>query len=507
MSIGEQIRDAILGLQKFSTHSGFGDPVSVPLTADLALYAERAGDARIWEQIIVGGGTVTPIDGEAILSITGAASDAVALQSLRRARYQPGYGSIIRFAGRFATGGVADSRQFLGAFTEEDGLFVGFEGTEFGVFHRHDRALEITTLTITTGSAGVETGTVTLAGTAHIVALTGTVPPATAEEHTAAQIAAAGPYADTGSLYDAYNIGDTVVFVRRLAGPPPAGAFSFASSGVAAGTFAEDQLGRVGTQTFAPLGKHVGQLKSLDPLNGLGPSKITTNPQFANVYGISFGWLGYSGATFLIKDPDEPRFWPFHQLKWVNSPAAVEVLLRDPRMSVGGTVASLGSTTPIDLAMGSLLAGIAGEIVTGPKWARTLVATGVGINEVTVCGIQNSAVLNGRVNRRRLTITSIAVSNTGSKEATIRLRLNPVQSLEHWSQENPQSILLEDTVPSLVSGGTLIRALPVGAGETIFFSFVDDPIELDRTQSLGITGQTPASTTSLLVIANGNEDP
>lgn len=506
MSIGEQIRDAILGLRKFNTHSDFGDPVTVPLTPDVAAYAERAADTRIWEQFLGGTGTITTPGGEALLATGGGIGSFATLRTLKRVRYQPGYGAIMRFAGRFPSGGVALSTQQYGPQTAEDGLFIGYDGVDFGVFHRHERALEIQTLTISVGAGGVESGTVTLAGTPHAVALTATPPGIPAANHTAAEIAIQGPYADSGATYNAFNVDDTVVFIRQLHGDPPAGANSFSSTGVAAGTFAQTQDGADGTQRFAPLGKDVGPLRSLDPLNGRGVSKITLDPTLGNVYALGFGWLGYAGATFMVKDPDSARFWPFHRLEWANTSVATTTSLRDPRMPVGGVVASLGTAVDVQMAMGSVLGGVAGQILDGPRWEREVDTIGIGVVEVTVCGIQNAAVLNDKINRRRLTISSVIVANTGTKRATFRFRVDPTVVIAHWSQADVNSIVLTDETQDTVTGGNVIGALQVAAGGSERFIF-DPPLELERTQSMFVSGQTPSATTDATVIILGNEDP
>jgi hypothetical protein len=509
MSIGEQIRDAILA-QGVEVRSGFGDTVTVPMRADLALYSQRAEDPRVFRQFLASGGAISIATAEATLSTGVSAGASATMLSVRHIRYQPGFGSRVRIAGRFPFGGVEDSIQLLGAFTSEDGLMIGFSGEQFGVFHRLDRALEIQKLTVTAGAAGAETATITLAGTGHAVPLTLNTSSATDEAHAAAEIAAFSPYADATATYLAYNYGETVYFVRQAHGDPPAGAYSMSSTGTAAGAFTQSQDGADGTQLFAPIGLPVGtmtsQFETLDPLDGSGPSKIVLDPTVGNVYSIDFGWLGYSGATFLLKQPRGEGFVPFYRLNWANTSFADRVLLRDPRLTIGASIASLGSTTDIQMAAGSMFGGVAGDVIVGPQWARTAESINIGTTEVAICGVQNAAVLFDLINRRRLNIRSVIVTNFGVKTAIVRLRADPDLTLPLWVQADPNSIVLDDTSNTPVSGGTLIRALPVAPGETIELDFIADPLRLDRTQILSITAQTSSSTTSVVVIVQGNED-
>lgn len=84
-----------------------------------------------------GDGAVTQVDNKAHLE-TGAASNSVAvLKSKRSLKYHSGQGAMVRFTALF-TEGVADSLQIIGIGDENDGFFVGFNGTQFGVLKRHE---------------------------------------------------------------------------------------------------------------------------------------------------------------------------------------------------------------------------------------------------------------------------------------------------------------------------------------------------------------------------------
>lgn len=59
------------------------------------------------------------------------------LESLRFLRYAPGQGGNIMFAGSFSQG-VPGNTQIIGAGTQTNGLFYGYNNTDFGILHRRN---------------------------------------------------------------------------------------------------------------------------------------------------------------------------------------------------------------------------------------------------------------------------------------------------------------------------------------------------------------------------------
>lgn len=482
----------------------FGDPIQVSLTADIAQYASRAADTRQWAQSTVSGGGIAVSNGEAVLSSGVNVGASATLRSVNRVRYQPGFSNVIRFAGRFPTGGVAGSSQYMGAFHEEDGLFIGYSGTSFGVFHRYLRKQEIQTLTITAAATGAGNVTVTLGGTGHTVAVTNAGGVAA---KTASEIAAGGPFADAASSYSAWQIGSTVVFVRAQIGAPPSNTYTLNGGATgAAGTFAQTQAGTNGTQSFAALGQTTGAFLALDALDGNGPSQITIDPTKANVYAVTYGWLGYAGAVFWIKDPSFDRFWPVTRLQWAGTAQGTSVFISDPHLSVGASVESTSSSTNLQIGMGSALGAVAGEIVAGPEWARDATIASFGSSEVPLLSLANAPTLTNTVNRRSMFVLSFTISNYGAKEATFRVRKGAALTGPQWVRSDSASIVLADTAATAVSGGNLVKGVSLAAGGSITF-VLNLSIRLNAQETLTITGQTTAATSSALVVINGYEDP
>jgi hypothetical protein len=507
MSVEEHIRDALLG-RGVSLRSVLVDEIVRRTVPDLALFAERATDERVFEQLTLLSGSVSVAQAIATVSSGTTAFAVSELRSLRRVRSQPGAGSRVQFAGQFLAAGVADSLQLFGAFHLEDGLMVGYNGTQFGVFHRFDRALEIQALTITAGAAGAETATVTIGGAAHAVPLTlNPFPSISNAAFTASEVGAFGPYADTsGVLWEATAIGEEVIFIRSVAGVPPAG-FSLLSTGAAAGTFAQAQAGDTGSQFFAAIGLPeetvTDHLESLDPLDGTGPSRIDFNPLLNNSYSID---AAQNGAVFSILDPDGKTYHPFYRATWLNTALSDSLFVRDPRLNIAARVESVGSTTDLGIAVSMMAGGVAGAVIDGPKWARTIEVVEVDTVEKTICTLMNAPTLYDTINRRRAQIQTLFVTNTGNKELIVRLRVNPILTNSHFERVDEDSIIIDGGIASSVSNGYLIRAVAVAPLSTTEFNLIENPIELDRNEVLAVTGQTSASTTGAICIMNGIED-
>jgi hypothetical protein len=88
------------------------------------------------EQTLTGSGTATATDGLLVLSTTAASSSSATLASHDTIVYQPGQGVLARFTALFTTGATG-SKQLAGIGTDNDGYFIGYNGTRFGVCRKY----------------------------------------------------------------------------------------------------------------------------------------------------------------------------------------------------------------------------------------------------------------------------------------------------------------------------------------------------------------------------------
>lgn len=82
---------------------------------------------------LTNGGTVSAEDSQAVLRSGTNATAKVHMLSVEAVRYKAGEEAYALFTANWVTGGVADSIQHAGLFSEEEGFFIGYNDIEFGV--------------------------------------------------------------------------------------------------------------------------------------------------------------------------------------------------------------------------------------------------------------------------------------------------------------------------------------------------------------------------------------
>jgi hypothetical protein len=101
---------------------------------------------RVVNTTTANGGTVTWADSQAVLATSAAANGSAKMLTKAIMKYQPGTGSVVRFTAAFTTG-VANNTQIVGYGDDNDGFFVGYNGTSFGIMRRQDGTDNWTPLT------------------------------------------------------------------------------------------------------------------------------------------------------------------------------------------------------------------------------------------------------------------------------------------------------------------------------------------------------------------------
>jgi len=212
------------------------------------------------------------------------------LVTKKRLRYRAGQGFVGRYTALFSEG-EAGGFQVAGYGHSEDGLFFGNFGADYGIYYSQRGVVECRTLTITTGATSASNVTITLNGTAFIVAVTA----ASNIQRTVYEIAAA-----TYSGWVAQAVGATVVFQRLVAGAA-SGTYTYAAGTTgSAGTIAQTKAGVAITTSFIPKASWNG-----DVMDGSGstsnPSGILLDPTKLNVYQIGMQYLGAGAIKFQVE--------------------------------------------------------------------------------------------------------------------------------------------------------------------------------------------------------------
>jgi hypothetical protein len=103
-------------------------------------------NSRLFNTTVANGGTVTQADSMAVVKTNVTANGSAVLESKKAIKYEPGKGVIAKFTAVF-TAGVADNNQYVGIGDANDGFFVGYNGTTFGIMRRQDGTDNFTALT------------------------------------------------------------------------------------------------------------------------------------------------------------------------------------------------------------------------------------------------------------------------------------------------------------------------------------------------------------------------
>ena len=310
------------------------------------------------------GGTVTSVSGVCELDSGTNASGSATVQLRRGLKYRPGQGSMMRATALFSEPDAGNA-QFVGAGNGENGYFIGYFGTNFGILHSERGQREVRKLTVLTGS-GTGNVTVTLNGNSIVVPITG----GSDTSQTAYQLSIAN-YSQLGSggwLADA--IGNTVYFISARSSSTLTGSYSVAGASIV-GTFSRTKAGEAQTNTFIPSASF-----NRDRLDGKGPSGMTLNPQRGNVYELQFQYLGYGNAEFSVENPENGKFTKIHTIENANN--RTTPVLKNPNVSVLATSANIGGTTSKKLKTASMAGFIEGTVVKlDPKFAKGWSFSGV----------------------------------------------------------------------------------------------------------------------------------
>lgn len=432
--------------QKDSVFSPFGDQIGVKLKPIVSVKATYGVTSQC-ETFTATGGGVTTTNGDFVLTTGTSVGGYGVLWSRQPIVYQPGVGIEARGTARF-TAGVASSIQTWGLFSSLDGMFFGYNGTSFGIMHRQYGELEIRTLTVTAGSGGAATVTVTLNGVAYTASIT-----AGTTTQNAHEIEAGLNAGSAASLWNIQHIGSTVVFVYKGAGAKSGAYSATPSAGTFAGTFSQVKAGAEPTETWT-----AKESWNADTATWLDPTKT-------NLFKVEFAYLGYGPLNYYIFNPSSKKWALVHSIPWSN--AYTRPNFTNPSMRIGWVAASLGGTTNLTVAGANSSAFLQGDRFDGRPFAAYGTATGV-TTATQVLTIQVRREYGSRSCDAVLRPTRISVSTDSTKGAVFKVYRNPTVAgtTAHAYVDQTESIALYDTAGTTVSGGRILTAITVGPSGT-----------------------------------------
>ena len=415
------------------------------------------------------------------------------IRSKRVLRYRPGQAAVIRIAAKFTTP-VALSQQMVGGVVVEGGLYVGYNGTQFGVMRQTGGKITIYRLTISAGATGTESVTITL----NDATFTFNLGSGTAAAN--ATTVAAQSY--TG--WEAYQNGSTVTFLSTTVGVK-GGAYSFTNNtggGTAAASFAAVQAGVAHTETWT-----YTSAWNIDRMDGSGPSGQTLDPTKGNVYEISYQWLGFGAIEFKVENAQTGEFQPVHKIRYANANSVPS--LANPTLKIGYVAYSLGSTTNLTV-QGASAAGFLIGPTTPLKPSRSVsnTKTGVGTSFTNIVSIRVRPELNGNVNLGEAIAMAVSVGVDGTKTAEAQLILNPTfAGTPNWTYVNQTGSAVEyDVSGTTVTGGTTIASQALGRTSSERLDLSRLSVRLSRTDVLCIAVKVSSTTTDASASISWVED-
>lgn len=465
-----------------------------------ATYGILTTDHETLTDGVSGGAVVT---GGLFTCTTGASVGGYGVvRSKRLVRYRPGQGVEAEFTTLCPVAGVANSLLVAGMFNAEDALFVGYSGTAFGFMRRIAGAAAIHRLTITVGAGGAENMTVTLNGVAFVVASGGIL----STTATAERITEVGTFTGWSSVVSPTSNGATVTFIQ---GTPAAtaGAFTFASTGTAAGTFATIQAGAANDSTTGFIAQTAWNVDRLDGTNGTyNPTGMLLNPAKLNVWRIKQAHLGGGQIELQVQTPAN-NFQTVHIIEYPNS--ATIPNQRNPTYRIGWVAASLGSTTALTMQGASGAGFVSGELVSArdPVSLPTLITFSAGTTEYVAVAIRVRGEFATFLNQREcFPADAIIGVETSNRIATARCVVNPTMTgTVNWQYVDQATSAVEYATPTTIvasSGRTVATTVTSASG---VISLRDLDLRLEPGDVLALCVATVSSSSAVAIALNWQE--
>lgn len=440
-------------------------------------------------------GTVTQGDSMIIMQSGASANSAAHMLSKIPLRYNPGEGVDIRFTALFATG-VSNSIQLTGIGDVGDGLFFGFNGTDFSILRRKQGVPEIQTLSITNGATSGPTGNITinLDGEATLVAVTN----GDSAREVAVKIAAAD-FSDTGLGWSIFLNNSTIIFKSWSAGNK-SGTFSLVDTDVTgvAGTFSETVAGASTTNEWIAQTSwdKDRMLQSTDPDNS--PSGVTLDPTKLNVYKIEFQYLGAGALDFHIENPVTGRFVLVHRIQYAN--ANIIPSLINPTLPLHMMSKNISNTSNLTIKSASMAGFIEGkESDIGLIKGSSNIKLAVGTSQTNVLSIKNNVVYQNSLNRVKVRIDGINMSSEGAKLVTIKVTKGAVlNGAPAFTDINSNtSVIAIDTAGTTFTGGTEILTVQLGKTDSKEIPLKQFKINLLPGEIITISGAATSGTSDI----------
>lgn len=404
-----------------------------------------------------------------------------AVQSFRNLNYRAGQGARARFTAIFESN-TASSWQGVGFISIADEFSFGYNGTDFGIWHRYGGIAEVRNIKVTVPAGGSETLTLTLNGAAYSIPLTsGTV------NHNAYEIADwINNDAVAGGIWRADSLGENVI-ISALSDGSKSGSYSYSSSGASTGTITQSRAGVTKTSTHTPQSSWNG-------------SSVTFNPALGNVYQIAYQYLGFGQIEFCIENPSTGYFETVHRIKYANTSTTPSIL--NPSLKLGMYCVSLGSTTDLVVRSASMAAFVDGKNARTRNPRSEKNSQTVSTSFTNILTIKNRATYNNYINQQEFIPVNLTVANESSKNIEVELRANSsfADSL-NFSEVGNDLFTDVDTTATTTSGGRLLAAFTVAGSSSELINLNELEITIPPTLTLTVAARVTSGASSTVTAA------
>lgn len=456
--------------------------------------------------------TITHTKGTPMCNLTvgTGVGDYAVLRGKRQLKYNPGVGIKARLAAVFDTA-EANLLQYVGVSNSTNGLYIGYNGTTFGIRHQYGGVHAVKTLTVTdVGGASTGNITITIDGADFLITLS-----SVASTQAVAQTIGATDF--TSALYNVDVVDSSVIFISHrttdgTGGSKNTGAATFGytdtgTTGVAM-AFQSDTATTPNTSVVESTKTNIAQSSfNVDSLDGTGPSGMTISPTTGNVYQIQYQWLGFGKIMFSVENPNNGRLFPCHVIYPIGSFTTPS--LNQPDMQLAGFISTAFSgVSSKTLKLASLAGFMEGKILLGePFFTIDNVHTSISgaSTDVILASVRNPRTFMGITSQvviRLKTMTYASSKSANNTKASIRVKIviggTPSSTLTYtYTSSNVYTPTYSVTpaVGTTLSGGVIVFEGTLPAEGSNVIRFIDQNITLDKNEIMYITYTNTAPST------------
>lgn len=409
------------------------------------------------------GASSSTTTGELICSTSTTTSSILQYTSNEILRYQPGQGVIIRFTARFGTP-VASTSAIIGIGTPSNGLFVGYNGENFGFLRRTNGIQEIRKLQITSGADGNGgTFTITLNGTTSSAI---TVNASDSIGEVVKAIYDADIFDTISGGWQKYMYGDCIYFVA-IDTETRGGSYSLndVNSGVA-GTFSQSLAASSPTDSWVTQtawnsdnGDNTGTLPTLDFTKG-------------NVFQINYQWLGYGLISLQIENSTTGKFVNCHKISYANNETSPS--LRNPDLPFMIECNNKNTTSNIQIMCASFASFTIGEPGKANTTPNSIIHE-FSSSTIGILALRYDIISNSIQNRNTFNIIGLTFGNeSNNKVAKFEVIKNCglVGSVTSWTSVS-NSLISYNVEATDYTGGQRIFSNLVGPTNSIVRDLYD----------------------------------